>query len=377
MVAARARDVLVKTSTPTTKVVRTCVVASALGVAIAWPTEVFAQVVDTPAHRIEFKVSPDLEKCNDYEAFYGILLNWVRVRSIDQTADPRLIVEIKRRPDGGKNVKLSLLDSSGAEVGEELHRYSPTEECFKVLYWTAWDSAKLLRSLVPVSPSVSEAKPPLTMDKPFEGREKPSESGESCPIYDPEFYSQSKPQAPPSPVPQTPDQSKHLVFGVGLTAGLTRAIMPTFRFGIGKSSGHLLVELNMHIMPPLVGSNSSSALGVEELVYTHGYLGNLAFCAHYSPLLGCLVASGGVAGYTDVGSNDDRQRFSEIGMGGAFLVGLRMGTQFVLNPKWSLRLDASVELPIYMADVLRPPTPQGQASFLPVITGFVSVVPHW
>lgn len=345
--------------------------------AIVWPTAVSAQVVDAPPHRIEFTVSPGLAKCDDYEAFYGILLNWVRVRSIDQTADPRLIVDIQRRPDGGKNVKLSLLDSSGAEVGGEFHRYSPTEECFKVLYWTAWDSAKLLRSLAPAAPVLSEAAPPLTNDKPVDGREKPSNTGESCPIYDPEFYAQSKPQPPPSPVPQTPGQSKHFVVGFGLTGGLTQAIMPTLRLGIGKSSSHLLVELNAHIMPPIVTFTSTRENGVAVPMKAHGYMGNLAVCTHYSPLLGCLVASGGVAGYMNEDSDDDRQRFSQSGMGGAFLVGLRSGTQFVLNPKWSLRVDASVELPVYLAPVLRPVALQGQNSFLPVLSGFVSVIPHW
>lgn len=381
MALARARDVPMKTSTSTLpspkKVVRTCVVAGAVGGAMFWSTEVRAQVVDVPAHRIEFKVSPGLEKCDDYEAFYGVLLNWVRVRSIDQTADPKLVVDIERRPDGGKNVKLSLWNASGAEVSSEFHRYSPTEECFKVLYWTAWDSAKLLRSLAPAAPAMSEAAPPLTNDKPVNGREKPSNPGDSCPIYDPEFYAQSKPEGPKAPTPPPDLSSKHWVAGFGLTGGLTRTIMPTLRLGIGKSWGHWLIEWNAHIMPPLVTFTSTRENGVAVPMKAHGYMGNFAVCTHHSPLLGCLVASGGVAGYIDEDSTKDRQRYSEPGMGGAFLLGLRSGTQFALNPKWSLRIDASVELPIYMAPVLQPVTPQGQSSFLPVLTGFVSITPHW
>ena len=138
---ARVQDVLVKTSTATSRFVCLALAASALGMGISWPKHANAQVADVPPHRIEFTVSPGLPKCSNYDEFYGILVNWVRVRSIDPTAKRRLIVNIERLPDGRKREHLSVLDADGVEVATEAHRYPSTDECFKVLYWTAFDAA--------------------------------------------------------------------------------------------------------------------------------------------------------------------------------------------------------------------------------------------
>lgn len=370
---ARARDVLVKPSTPTRMVVRFGLVASAFGVGTTWPNAAQAQVIEPPPHRIDFTVSPALPKCNDYDSFYGILVNWVRVRSILPTANRRLAVDIQRQPDGQKVVKLRLIDAEGTEIAKESHKYGATEECFKVLYWTAWDSTRLLQSTVP--PPHDD--PPMSVDKLVEEVEKstgvpvkPRLSSETWPVC------VREPEPPPPVKPlDTPKPERRLVLGVGAVAGLTRTMMPGFRVGIERSAGPLLIDLDAHLFPPLVSANDGSGPGHEVSAKGQAYLGSLALCAQKWPLLGCAVASGGYAGYEYNKPSLDHERFATAVHGGVFYVGVRTGFSISLSERWRLRLDVDAQLPVYRANVLQAHT-HGTGT-TPMLTGFVSIVPSF
>ena len=80
---------------------------------------------------------------------------------------------------------VQVLDAEGVEIGRESHRYGATEECFKVLYWTAWDSTRLLQTTI----APPEEDPPMSVDKLVEEvekkrrtPEKPQLSTETWPI---------------------------------------------------------------------------------------------------------------------------------------------------------------------------------------------------
>ena len=372
MGVARARDVLVKPSTPTRIVVRFGLVASAFGVGMAWPNAAIAQVIEPPPHRIDFKVSPNLPKCNDYDGFYGILINWVRVRSIVPSADRRLVVDIQRAPDGRKVVNVQVLDAEGVEIGRESHRYGATEECFKVLYWTAWDSTRLLQTTI----APPEEDPPMSVDKLVEEvekkrrtPEKPQLSTETWPIC------VREPERPTPPVkPPQPPKAYRFVFGTGVVGGLTRNYLPGFRVGLEKSTGPLVVGLDTYLFPPLVGANSSVDKVPRISAKGEAYLGSLSLCMHRRPLLGCLVATGGVAGYSYDKPSVDNERFATSGQGGVFAMGLRTGVQMSLSRTWGLRFDVDAQVPLYRAPVLQL-QPQNQSGMMMMLMGFISVVP--
>lgn len=378
---ARVQDVLVKTSTSSSRIIRFGWVASALGIAISWPSEANAQVVDAPPHRVEFTVSAGLPKCSNYDEFYGIIVNWVRVRSIDPTAKRRLVVRIERLADGQKRAQLTVLDAEGVEVVTEAHRYSSTEECFKILYWTAFDAAKLLQLTVPPP----EEEPPMSVAKLVEESEKTDQVQEkqrkptaTGPIYDDEFYSEPKSSREQCASHEEPRLPLHVVAGVGATIGLTRTIMPGFRLGLGRTVGPVLFELDARAFPPLTTADWSMGSGEQVSGRAQTYVGTFATCAHKKPLIGCALVMGGVSQYLYDQPTLDRERYAGGKMGGVFLLGMRAGFALPLSSRWALRFDVEGAFPVYMSDSLRASQQFGRGESLsPVWSGFVSVVPSF
>lgn len=375
---ARVQDVLVKTSTPTSKFVCLSLAAGALGMGISWPGVANAQVVDAPPHRVEFTVSPGLPKCSNYDEFYAILVNFVRVQSIDPTAKRKLVVNIELLSDGRKREHLSVLDADGVQVATEAHRYPSTEECFKVLYWTAFDAAKLLK--LTVVPPVEE--PPMSVDKLVGESEKPDQSqgkrnasAPNTPIYDAEFYSDPKPAREQCDAREEPRPSKQVSFGVGATIGLSRMVMPGLRVGVGRSVGPALVEVDVRAFPPLISAEWDRGAGQRVTGRGHAYVATAGLCVPGERLLGCIVAAGGVQGYVYDKPNLMDERFSREEAQGLFSAGLRMGAQFGVSHKFALRLDLETMLPIYQDKRFIWENRPDDKKIVPTLTGFVSVIP--
>jgi hypothetical protein len=374
------RNVIVKTSTPTSKFVCLSLAAVALGVGISWPNAANAQVVDAPPHRLDFTVASGLPKCSNYDEFYGILVNWVSVGSIDPTAKRRLVVDIKRLGDGKKRVQLDVLDPQGGEVATESHTYSSTEECFKILYWTGFDAAKLLRLTV-VPP---DEEPPMSVDKLVEESEKPDQiQGKrsapipTTPIYDAEFYSDPKPareQCDAREAPRSP--SKHVLFGAGATVGLTWRVMPGLRVGVGRPVGPFVLEVDARAYLPLDSAEKDMGDGQRVSARAHAYVASGALCVPGGRLLGCFVASGGFRGYIFDEPYRYDERFSKDTMGGLFDVGLRVGAQFGVSRKFALRVDLETLLPIYESErFIWENVTDDDDRLRPRIGAFVSVIP--
>lgn len=169
MGATRMRDVLVNLLTATNKIIRFGLGVGVFGVGLLWPDLAHADVSDTPPHRLELNVAPNLPKCNDYDSFYGIITNWITIRSLNPTAEKKLSISIKRIPKGDKVVYLSVSDPDGVEMFHDMHSYQPSPECFTVLYWTAFDATRLLRQTIPLP----EEEPPMSVDELVAEVEKP------------------------------------------------------------------------------------------------------------------------------------------------------------------------------------------------------------
>ncbi len=380
--AVRARDVSVRTSTSAVTNARFGLALSALCVGIFLAHRGHAQIVEAPPHRIEFDVSPALPKCNEYDSFYGIILNFVRVRSIDPTAKRKLGVSIKLLPDGRKQEELSLWNEAGERIDQFAQTYPATEECFKVLYWAAYDSAVLLGKTVSPPP----VEPPMSVDKLVQAAEKrdvakknPETISTNARSHDEEPRSHRSRQDQTCERVEEPHFRYHASVGFGVTAGLTRMIMPGFRLGFGRVVGPVMIELSGDVLPPMITATWSTTdqRSEETSARAQGYLGGVALCAQKSPLLGCAVVMGGVAGYSFDKPLFDGERYARGRWGGVVTAGLRAGVDVPLRSRWVLRIDTDVALPVYASAVMRSRTTSGEELVAPIWMGHVAIVPSW
>lgn len=371
-----------RTSTSAVTNVRFGLALSALCVGIFLAHRGHAQIVEAPPHRIEFDVSPALPKCNEYDSFYGIILNFVRVRSIDPTAKRKLGVSIKLLPDGRKQEELSLWNEAGERIDQFAQTYPATEECFKVLYWAAYDSAVLLGKTVSPPP----VEPPMSVDKLVQAAEKrdvakknPEAISTNARSHDEEPRSHRSGRDQTCERVEEPHFRYHASVGFGVTAGLTRMIMPGFRLGFGRVVGPVMIELSGDVLPPMITATWSTTdqRSEETSARAQGYLGGVGLCAQKSPLLGCAVVMGGVAGYSFDKPLFDGERYARGRWGGVVTAGLRAGVDVPLRSRWVLRIDTDVALPVYASAVMRSRTTSGEELVAPIWMGHVAIVPSW
>lgn len=171
----------------------------------------------------------------------------------------------------------------------------------------------------------------------------------------------------------------HASVGFGVTAGLTRMIMPGFRFSFGRVVGPVMIELSGDVLPPMITATWSTTVqrGQETSARAQGYLGGVALCAQKSPLFGCAAVMGGAAGYSFDKPLFDGERYARGGWGGVVTAGLRAGVHVPLRSRWVLRIDTDVAFPIYASAVMRPRSSSGEELVAPIWMGHVAIVPSW
>ena len=120
-----------------------------MGICLSCPRTAEAEYIKATPHRLDFAVTPGLPLCNDEEAYRAILTNWIPIQSLNPTVARKIVVRMKALRGGGKKVELTLLDAEGQTAETETHEYPPDEECFRILYWAAFDTLKLLKRVTP------------------------------------------------------------------------------------------------------------------------------------------------------------------------------------------------------------------------------------
>jgi hypothetical protein len=213
-------------------------------------------------------------------------------------------------------------------------------------------------------------------NKPDQVKEKQTKRSTTAPIYDAQFYSDPKTPRQQCEARDEPRLPGHVVFGVGATLGLTRMVMPGLRFGVGRTFGPIMFELDAHVLPPVIKTEWDTGAEQQRSARSQAYLGSFAVCARRAPLIGCAVAMGGVAGYEYDKPVLDDERFAPASYGGVFFMGVRAGVELPLNNRLTLRFDVDAQLPIYGAKTI-PEEKSRQTFTAPVLTGFVSVVPSF
>ncbi|MDI1476427.1 hypothetical protein [Polyangium sp. y55x31] len=287
--------------------------------ALTWPLSSFA-ADEVPRHRVELTADRSLPGCSNPFDFSAILTNWLPVSTLDPTATRALVVRIRRLPDGGRSVDTTITDEAGAAVHTEHHDYPPTDDCFKVLYWTAFDAAKRIRELAPPHEEEVAVAPPPSEPAPAPVPAKPA----PCPACPPP----SKPPAAPTPMRRF----------VGLGATISRGAAPEWGPGLRLAGGVQLAAFTLELdarWMPLLNTRRAGLSDVD--IHTFALTG--AGCFKRAPLLGCLLVTGGTVG-TVVSSRDYAWR----GAGGFFGAGARTAVEFPLSSHLMARVDVEVAL---------------------------------
>ncbi|MDC3960698.1 hypothetical protein [Polyangium jinanense] len=291
--------------------------------ALTWPSSSFA-ADEVPRHRVELTADRSLPGCSNPFDFSAILTNWLPVSTLDPTATRSLVVRIRRLPDGGKSVDTTITDEAGAVAHSEHHDYPPTDDCFKVLYWTAFDAAKRIRELAPPQEEEPAAPLPPEPAPPEPAPPKPAPAP-PCPACPP----------PPKP-PATPPMRGFVALGATISRGAAPEWGPGLRLAGGLQLASFTLELDGQWMPLL---NTRRAGLTDVDIHTFGLTG--AGCFKRAPLLGCLLVTGGIVG-TVVSSRDYAWR----GAGGFFGAGARTAVEFPLSSHLMARVDVEVALPL-------------------------------
>lgn len=345
--------------------------AGAVALGLSWTADARAQdILDAPKHRLDFEVSPGLPKCNDVAAYRGIVTNWIRVHSIDPTASRRIVVRIKALRDRQKRVDLSLLDEEGQAVETETQTYPSDEECFRILYWTAFDTAKLLRRLATRLDEANASKQADNVAKDDKPQEKESvqEKPKECPVVTKVI--ETSPPRRDEIVQVTQPSRTSFSAGLGVAFGLTSAAMLGARFGVGRVFRSMSFEFDARLFPPIFPISMDDGAEVRP----HAYLASGAACLHKLPVVGCFVVSGGVRGYLD-DERDERYFVTAVKM--IVGAGLRVGAQWSLRRNWAMRFDMDAIVPFYAPGMVGTGSKPVDGFLMPNLGLFVSVLPRF
>ncbi|MDI1450804.1 hypothetical protein QHF85_42585 [Polyangium sp. 6x1] len=264
-------------------------------------------------HRLDFEADRSLPAaCNQPGDFRTALTSWVRPSVLDPAAARVLEVRVKRLPDGGKSAKVTIKSSTGEALGEAGHDYSPTTECFKILFWSAFDAATLMGAFVPPEPPPPA--PPAAVPEP-----KP------CPVCE-----------TPKPPPPAPSPSPVAVprrYFVGLGPAATYNLAPEAAIGpqflVGRRWGAFVAELYLRWMPLW----RTRPVGLTE-VQVHVTSATAAGCLRRGPVMACGLLATGAIQATALNATH-----ADSGLSGFLGAGLRGAVAAPIFGPLSLRLD--------------------------------------
>ncbi|MDI1442395.1 hypothetical protein [Polyangium sp. 6x1] len=295
--------------------------AAALGV--AWSSAALA-ADELPHHRVELTTERTLPGCSDAFEFKALLTNWVPVSTIDPTAARALVVRIRRLPDGGKSVDMTISDENGVAVSTDHRDYSPQTDCFKVLYWTAFDAATRIRAAAPKEEEQAPTPPPA--EPPPSPKPAPCPKCPACPP------SSKLPTAAPAP-----KKRGFVALGGFVSSGLMPDWAPGLRVAGGVQLPQLSLELDARWMPLW---NTLPAGSTEVEAHTFTVTG--AGCLKRAPFVGCLLLMGGAVGAAAL-----NRWYVGHGVQGFFGVGARSAVELPFAEHFAVRLDVEVAIPLF------------------------------
>ncbi|MDC3960728.1 hypothetical protein [Polyangium jinanense] len=289
---------------------------------MAWSSSALA-ADELPHSRVELTTDRTLPGCSDAFEFKAILANWVPVSTIDPTAARALVVRIRRLPDGGKSVDTTITDENGVAVSTDHRDYSPQTDCFKVLYWTAFDAATRIRA---AAPKKEEQAPTPSVEPP------PSPKTAPCP----RFPTCPPPSKPPAAAPAPVARRVFLALGGIASYGL----IPDWAPGLRVAGGVQLPQLSLELDARWGANLNTRPLGFTE-AEMHTFALTAGACVKRPPLLGCLLAAGGAVGAATL----NRAYAGHI-VRAFFGVGARSGVELPFTEHLAARVDVEVAFPL-------------------------------
>lgn len=303
--------------------------------ALLAPRAALAQGI--PHHRLDFEADRGLPYCNDLGGFLAIITTLVPLTTFEAPAERKLIVRIRRAPDGAKVAEVTLSDVQGTPTAQVIKTYAPTSECFKVLFATGQLAAKMLSSLETPSPSSTpENTPNKAPDKDKPLRRRSTAFGTMVPPQEDPWREINKdPWGREAVVPKK-DEPRRGFIGLGTTVGygLTPkwAVGPRIFGGFVPTSHfpRFSIELDATWLP-LWNTKPAGWTALQM----HAVPFDVAGC--YTPrfLRVCGFFASGIVRSVPISIQNSRQSVQVV-LG----AGVRVGLEPKITQQLSLRLDA-------------------------------------
>jgi len=283
-----------------------------------------AHAADLPRHRLDFGADRSLPLCNQSLEFLGIISNWMSDTVFNPPAARSLVVRIRRARDGAKVVDIVITELDGAVLKEKHLNYDPAMECFKVLYASAFEAARLMDAF---QPPPAPPPPPEPEPCPVGAPPKPEPVKSDAPVENDAPPKMEAPKAAPEPM------AWRWFTGIGprVAYGRTTEFVPGVRISGGRRLlPWAFLEADVSWMP----SWETRPLGITVISVEALDFG-AAVCLSRAVVFGCLLMEGGRFG----GSAQGVQY--QISESRWFLgPGVRAGLDLPLWGPMGLRVDA-------------------------------------
>jgi len=272
--------------------------------------------------RVDFEAKGLPRTCSDLLTFQSLLTDWLKPSQLSLDAPRKLLVHIRRSPNGGKLADLTLVDENGVQISTEHKTFASKTECHKVLWDVARAAAQLLGAF-----------------------EKPPEPEPiSCPVCP---SAQACPATPVCPIPQVPRKTaqtaqgatapaRRAFFGAGvfLGTGFTSDTFVGPQFSLGfvpsLSAPRIHVEIDgAWTQQTIPQSNTSGSLDIQVVPL----FGSICYSRSVFRMCSGLVATFFQAKSADLLPGSDESRTTLAGH-------LRMGAEFGIAGPFSIRVDA-------------------------------------
>jgi len=282
-----------------------------------------AHAADLPRHRLDFGADRSLPLCNQSLEFLGIISNWMSDTVFNPPAARSLVVRIRRARDGAKVVDIVITELDGAVLKEKHLNYDPAMECFKVLYASAFEAARLMDAF---QPPPAPPPPPEPEPCPVGTPPKPEPVKSDAPVENDAPPKMEAPKAAPEPM------AWRWFTGIGprVAYGRTTEFVPGVRISGGRRLlPWAFLEADVSWMPSWDTRPAGITVISVETLALDG-----AVCAKWGAVFGCFLVEGGrfAASAPDAIYRMPESRWL-LG------VGFRGGAQVALAGPLSLRMD--------------------------------------
>jgi hypothetical protein len=272
--------------------------------------------------RVDFEAKGLPRTCSDLLTFQSLLTDWVKPTQLSLDAPRKLLVQIRRLPNGGKLADVALVEGDGTQIAVERKTFASKTECHLVL----WETARTAALLMGAFEKPPEPEPPVCPTCPSSAA---CSACPACPIP-------AAPRKTPQIAQTATTPPRRAFFGAGLFIGtgftLNTFVGPQFSLGFvpSRSTPSILLEFagawTWQTIPNLNGP------GMVDL-HIAPLFGSICYSRSILRLCSGLTTTFFQAKSADLIPGTDESRTTLAGQ-------VRMGAEFGITGPFSIRIDA-------------------------------------